>query len=434
MDPLLLLISLLLFIIASGIGYFGGRYSLLRQLTEVRTQLGRLEERTSHMVAIERVNQQLRQRDRAQRALIAELRTRMQEQERANHNHLQALEQAQQRMSVHFENIATRIIEQKGKQFGEQHGTRLHEILGPVKEQLGEFRRRIDEIHTHDTQERAGLKEHLAQLQATNQQMNQEARNLTRALKGDKKAQGNWGEMILETVLEQSGLRRGIEYETQGRFRDADNRLFRPDVVIHMPEGKDVVVDSKVSLLDYTRYVNAEDETIAAVALKAHVEAVRDHINGLSSKDYSALQGLRSLDFVLMFMPIESAFAVAFQADEGLFSDAFEKRIVVVTPTTLLATLRTIENLWRYERQNDNAVRIAEKAGLVYDKLRGFLEEFERLGVQLSALHSTYDESMKKLTHGRGNLISQAESFVEMGVKVKRGLPNNLVEQADSLD
>ncbi len=407
---------------------------LTQQLGQGRELLSRQEERIRQFETMEEEYRRLQTQERGQQGTIAELETRLQEQERANQHHLKELEQAQQRMTVQFENIATRILEQKGKQFGEQHGTRLEEVLGPVKQQLGEFRRRIDEIHTHDTKERAGLKEHLTQLQAINQQMNREARNLTRALKGDKKAQGNWGEMILETVLEQSGLRRGVEYEAQGAFRDSDNKLLRPDVVIHMPGDKDVVVDSKVSLLDYTRYINAEDEDEAASALKGHIQAVRDHISGLSGKDYTALKGLRSLDFVLMFMPIETAFVVAFQADERLFSDAFEQRIVVVTPSTLLATLRTIENIWRYERQNENAIKISEKAGSVYDKLRGFLDEFEKLGNQLSTVQNTYDESMKKLSTGRGNLLRQADSFVEHGVKERKELSKGMVEQADRLE
>jgi DNA recombination protein RmuC len=260
--------------------------------------------------------------------------------------------------------------------------------------------------------------------------MNQEALNLTRALKGDKKTQGNWGEMILEKVLEQSGLRKGIEYETQGAFRDEDNKLFKPDVIVRLPEDKDVVIDSKVSLLAYEEYCSAEDEQDRINALKAHTKAVRNHILGLSDKDYSGLKGLRSLDFVLLFMPIEAAFMAAFQADEKLFTEAFEHKIVVVTPTTLLATLKTIENIWRYERQNENAKMIADKAGTLYDKIRGFVEDLEKLGTQLSTVNKTYDGVMNKLTTGNGNLIRQASNFVDLGVKVKKTLPKSLAEQA----
>jgi DNA recombination protein RmuC len=236
--------------------------------------------------------------------------------------------------------------------------------------------------------------------------------------------------MILEKVLEESGLRKGIEYDPQGAFRNDDNSLFKPDVIIRLPGDKDVVVDSKVSLVAYERYCSTEDDGERIKALKEHTLAVRQHIKGLSEKDYSSLKGLRSLDFVLLFMPIEAAFMAAFQADEKVFADAFEHKIIVVTPTTLLATLRTIENIWRYERRNENARIIAEKAGSLYDKIRGFVEDLDKLGNQLSTVNKTYMGVMGKLTQGQGNLIRQANSFVELGVKVKKAIPKNISEQA----
>ncbi|MGR9053974.1 MAG: DNA recombination protein RmuC, partial [Gammaproteobacteria bacterium] len=221
-----------------------------------------------------------------------------------------------------------------------------------------------------------------------------------------------------------------VEYETQGAFRDGDNRLYKPDVIVRLPENKDVVIDSKVSLTAYETYCSTEDDQERNQALKAHAEAVREHIKGLGNKDYSSLKGLRSLDFVLMFMPIEAAFVTAFQADEQLFNDAFDHKIVVVTPTTLLATLRTIDNIWRYERQNENARAIADKAGALYDKIRGFAEDLDKLGKQLATVHGTYDGIMNKLVSGQGNLIRQAGSFVDLGVKVKKELPKSFTEQA----
>ena len=235
--------------------------------------------------------------------------------------------------------------------------------------------------------------------------------------------------MILEKVLEQSGLRKGIEYETQGSFRDTDNRQFKPDVIVRLPENKDVIIDSKVSLVAYERYCSCDDDPQRLDALKQHTESVRTHIKTLSDKDYTSLKGLRSLDFVLLFMPIEAAFMAAFQADEKLFNDAFEHKIVVVTPTTLLATLRTIQNIWRYEQQNENARLIADKAGTLYEKIRGFVEDIEKLGTQLSTLQKTYDGIVNKLTNGSGNLLRQASAFEELGVKVKKKLPKTLLEQ-----
>lgn len=358
---------------------------------------------------------------------------RFEEQEKQLRQRILDFENQEKRMAGEFENLANRIMEEKGRRFARQNRESLDEILKPVREQLGEFRERLDHIHSEDARDRSGLREQLKNLSDLNQQMNREARNLTRALKGDNKIQGNWGEMILERVLEKSGLRKGKEYEVQGGFYDSDNRLLKPDVIIRLPEDKDVVIDSKVSLLAYNNYVALEDSRERKeAALREHVQAVRSHIKSLSGKDYSSLKGLRSLDFVLMFMPIDAAFMAAFQEDEELFNEAFERKIVIVTPTTLLATLRTIENIWRYERQNENARSIAERAGKLYDKLCIFLEDFEKIGRQLNTVHSTYDSALNRLNQGRGNLIQQAETFRELGVKVKKELPDEFRNQNNS--
>jgi DNA recombination protein RmuC len=361
----------------------------------------------------------------------SELKTRLEEQKKQNVERLKEFDQVKKRMTVEFENLANKILEDKSKRFTEQNKNNLDELLKPMHTQLGDFRKRVDKIHYEDSQARSTLRGHIEQLNTLNQQMNKEAKNLTRALKGDNKAQGNWGEMILEKVLEQSGLRKGKEYEIQRAFRDSENSLLKPDVIVHLPEGKDIVIDSKVSLIHYNEYINSEDAAEQKKALDAHIDSVRNHINNLASKDYSSLKGLRSLDFILLFMPIDAAFMAAFQADEKLFNIAFEKKIVVVTPTTLLATLRTIENIWRYERQNENSRQIADKAGTIYDKLRGFLEDFEKIGKQLDTVHGTYEDALNKLTRGRGNLIRQAESFVDLGVKVKKEMPKSITDLAE---
>lgn len=360
----------------------------------------------------------------------AELQTRSAEQEKSTYEKLKLLQNAEIQLKTQFENLAGKIFEDRSKQFAEQNKTSLDHIVTPLREQLGEFKQRIETVYDNENKDRISLREEIISLRRDTAKMNQEALNLTRALKGDKKTQGNWGEMILEKVLERSGLRKGIEYETQGAFRDDDNRLFKPDVIIHLPDNKDVIIDSKVSLLAYERYCSVDDEQERIIAIRQHTGAVREHIKSLSDKDYSGLHGIKSLDFVLLFMPIEAAFVAAFQADERLFTDAFEHKIIVVTPTTLLATLRTIENIWRYERQNENARAIAEKAGIVYDKIRGFVEELDKLGKQLSTVHTTYDGVMNKLTQGNGNLIRQASSFVDLGVKVKKTFPKNIRDQA----
>ena len=385
------------------------------------------KERNKHLAKLEST---LVERDEQIRTLT-ESKVRLEEQQKQNDERLKEFGEVKKRMTVEFENLANKILEDKSKRFTDQNKTNLDELLKPMHTQLGDFRKRVDQIHHEDSKSRSTLQGQIEQLNTLNQQMNKEAKNLTRALKGDNKAQGNWGEMILEKVLEQSGLRKGKEYEIQRAFRDSENSLLKPDVIVHLPEEKDIVIDSKVSLIHYNEYINNEDETEQKNALAAHVNSVRKHINDLGGKDYSSLKGLRSLDFILMFMPIDAAFMAAFQADEKLFNTAFEKKIVVVTPTTLLATLRTIENIWRYERQNENSRQIADKAGTIYDKLRGFLEDFEKIGKQLDTVHSTYDGAMNKLTRGKGNLIRQAEGFVELGVKVKKEMPKSITGIAE---
>jgi DNA recombination protein RmuC len=395
------------------------------------------EERNSHLVKLEKaitekeeLIQSLTERLADEKASCSELSTRLEEQAKNNQERLREFNETKNRLKTEFENLANTILEEKTKRFTDQNTTSMNDLLKPMRDQLGDFRKRVDQIHHEDSKDRTTLQEQISQLNNLNQQMNKEAKNLTRALKGDKKAQGNWGEMILEKVLEQSGLRKGVEYETQGGFRDADNNLLKPDVIVRLPEGKDVVIDSKVSLIHYNEYVNCSDEGEQQAALKAHVQSVSTHIKALSEKDYTNLKELRSLDFVLMFMPIDAAFMAAFQQDEKLFSTAFENKIIVVTPTTLLATLRTIENIWRYERQNENSRKVAGRAGHIYDKLRGFLEDFEKIGKQLDTVHTTYDTAMNKLTSGKGNLIRQAESFVDLGVKIKKQLPKDIVDMA----
>ena len=350
---------------------------------------------------------------------------------RATAEKLELLERNRDALKQEFENLANKIFEQKSERFSQQTRTSLDTLLNPFRDQLQDFRKRVEDVYTTETRDRQALRSEIKSLQDLNRQITEEASNLTKALKGDKKIQGNWGELILERVLEKSGLRKGVEYETQGSYRDSENQLLRPDVVVYLPDSRNLIIDSKVSLLAYQQWITEEDEAARESALKQHVEAVRNHIRTLSEKDYSQLHGLHSPDFVLLFMPIEPAFVAAFQQDENLFAEAFERKIIVVTPTTLLATLRTIENIWRYERQSQNARRIADRAGAVYDKLRVFVEAMERLGGQLHTAQGTYDSAMNTLTRGRGNLISQANRFVELGVRVKKELPKGIMDQAE---
>ena len=301
--------------------------------------------------------------------------------------------------------------------------------MNPFKEQLDSFRKRVDEVHTHQSEGRAALHKELETLFKLNQRITDEAANLTKALTNDKKTQGNWGEIQVEMLLEQSGLLKGAEYEREANFKDDEENNKRPDFVIYLPEGKHIIIDSKVSLVAYSDYVSAESDEDRTVALKSHVKSIRNHISSLSEKGYPKLKGMQSPDFVFMFMPIEPAFLAAFHYDQTLFNSAFEKRIVVVTPSTLLATLRTVASLWSIERQNQSARILADQAGKVYDKLRVFVEKMDKLGAQITTARNTYDDAHNTLIGSR-SLTSTVEKFVELGVRVKKELPASVKEAA----
>ncbi len=360
--------------------------------------------------------------------LVQKMKIEQEEQDKRNKDKEAFLKQQEEQMRERFENLANKILESKGKEFSEQNKERLNGLLNPFNEQLKEFKKKIEDIYVNEGKERASLKQEVHSLMGLNKQLSQDAINLTDALKGDKKQQGNWGELILERVLEQSGLRKGSEYEAQASFKDADDHLRKPDVIVRLPEKKDMIIDSKVSLNAYEQYSSAETEEEQKNCLAKHIASIRNHIKTLSAKDYSSLKGLNTLDFVLMFIPIEPAFMIAFQHDDKLFSDAFERKIIVVTPTTLLATLRTVANIWKYERQNRNTESIIRQVGAMYDKVRGFAEDFEKVGKQLGQANDSYDSALKKLSTGKGNLITLTQKFVsEYGVSVKKEIPQSML-------
>ena len=362
---------------------------------------------------------------------VKELETRLEEQQAQNQKALAMHNDNKESLKQEFKHLAHEIFEARGKVLSDQHHEQLHSLLAPFKEQLGEFRTKVEQAHREDTVSRAALKQQLETLHQLNRKMTDDAESLAKALKGDKKLQGNWGEMQVETILDSSGLIKGQEYQREPNYRDDDGQNWRPDFIVHLPEGKHLIIDSKVSLVDYMTFVNAETDAERDAAMNRHIQSIRNHINSLSQKDYPSLPQIKTPDFVFMFMPIEPAFMSAFQYDQQLFNDAFEKRIVVVTPTTLLATLRTVANLWTIERQNANTRKLAEKGRQVYDKLRVFVEKMEKLDVQLGNARTTYDDAMGTLKHGRGNLIAQADQFLALGVRVKKELPSKTLETAD---
>ena len=405
--------------------------NLVTELAVSKQQLLRLKEIQDELYQLKQSLQEKEADNIKAQTLIAELQTLNTQQQKAADEKLVLLNETKEELKAQFKNLANEIFEEKDKKFSAQNKQKLDAILNPFSKQLDDFKKKVDDVYHDEGKQRASLITEVKNLRELNQQLNKEARNLTQALKGDKKLQGNWGELILERVLEQSGLRKGHEYETQGGFRDADNNLLKPDVIIHLPQDKEIIVDSKVSLVAYEKYAAAESKQDQQEALNEHLLAIKNHIKSLSDKDYSALSGVKTLDFVLMFIPIEPAFMVAFQQNDQIFVDAFSSKIIVVTPTTLLATLKTIENLWRYEKQNQNARDIADRAANIYDKFRGFIEDIEKLGKQLETTQSTYHDALNKLTRGRGNLVNQAQQLLDLGVKVKKEIPKSMLEKSE---
>ena len=325
-----------------------------------------------------------------------------------------------------FEHLANRVFDTQE----ERQQVKLQSVLTPFREQIVDFRKRVEEVYHTDTRERASLLAELKNLQQSSERINQEAENLTKALKGDKKLQGNWGELVLERVLEESGLRRNHEYVLQSAQRDQHGDLKRPDVLIRLPDNKDVVIDSKVSLNAYEEALAAEEDQKRERYLRQHLANLRAHVKKLSEQNYDTLPDVRSLDFVLLFIPIESAFTLAMEHDHRLFTEAFEQRIVIVSPTTLMMTLRIINNVWRYEKQNRNAQEIARRAGALYDKLRVLVNDMETLGKQLTTAEKTYSAVYAKLTSGKGNLVRQVEQFRELGAQVKKPMDSKLLDKS----
>ncbi|HKI75415.1 MAG TPA: DNA recombination protein RmuC [Pseudomonadales bacterium] len=396
--------------------------------TQVETLRGQLEALESRLAAAAQANDELRGDNTRYREKISHLETTLAEQQKQSVEKLELLEQARQRLNTEFKNLANEIFESKQRVFTERSQAQLDGLLKPLSERIKDFEKRVEETYSAESKERFSLIKEVKNLQDLNARISQDAVNLTNALKGENKTQGTWGEMILERVLEKSGLTRGREYEVQVSLKDDDGRRLQPDVVVHLPEEKDVIVDSKVSLVAYERYCAAETDDERGEALKAHIQSVRQHIRLLGDKEYQGLKSLRTLDFVLLFIPVEAAFGVAVQQDGELFGDAFDRNIMVVSPSTLLATLRMIHNIWRFEQQNKNAQEIARRAGALYDKFAGFVADLEEIGTRLASVQNSYDKAHNKLVSGRGNLVTRAEGMRELGAKVSKSLPENLVE------
>ena len=408
-------------------------------LRENYTQLAVAQQKALVIPSLQQQIAHLEQELRAQREIItsqeAELRevtTRWEESRISAEEKQRLLLNSEQRLATQFENLANRIFERSGRKAQELNRQGLTHLLSPFREQLESFRRQVQEGFGQEARERHTLVHEIRQLQQLNVKMAQEAVNLTNALKGDNKIQGNWGETVLARILESSGLREGHEFETQVSIRHENGSRYQPDVIVHLPHRRDVIIDAKMSLIAYERYFNSSDENEQKQALHAHVNSIRAHIKGLSLKDYHKLPGVTSLDYVLMFIPIEPAYLVAIGHSPDLLEEALKNNIMLVGPSTLLVALRTIAALWRYEYQSQNAQEIADRAAKMYDKLRLFVDDMQGLGNSIQKAQSGYLLAMKKLSEGRGNLISQAEGFKSLGVEIKKTIDNDLVEKSAS--
>jgi DNA recombination protein RmuC len=406
---------------------------LRQQLQELDKANGILEDRNGILAAqYQKTETELRaERQNLQQAndRLARAEEAFKKQRESLDDQKKHIEEVQKRFTMEFENIAAKLLEEKSLKFTEHNRNQLDTILGPLKEKLKDFESKVEQTYKTEAAERNMLKGEIGKLVELNQVIMQEANNLTKALKGDSKLQGNWGELVLERILESSGLEKDREFKMQVSTKDEEGRQFRPDAVVFLPDNKHLIIDSKVSLTAYEQLVRAESNEDKDRLTRDHLLSLRSHIQNLAGKDYPSLTGLNSPDFTLLFIPIEASFGMAVQADAELFSYAWDRRIVIVSPSTLLATLRTIASLWKQDKQNKNALRIAEESGRLYDKFADFVKEMETLGNRLRQAQESYDTSMNRLSTGNGNLIGRAEKLRELGAKTSKTLSRSGEEE-----
>ncbi|MCF3652219.1 DNA recombination protein RmuC [Synoicihabitans lomoniglobus] len=389
-------------------------------------------ELTTTQTAYETARQAQVLADQKLAALTAESATRLQaererftEQESRTKQHLADLDKMRATMQTQFEAVAGKLLDEKTQKFTDHNKAQVDALLLPLRQQIKEFRERVDTVYKGDTEDRAALKTQIEQLRQLNTRITDEAHALTRALKGQAQTRGAWGELVLERLLESSGLRAGEDYTTQTSMTNDDGRRLRPDVIVRLPDERHLVIDSKVSLVAYEQFANATEDDLRASSLKTHATAVRRHVDELSGKRYDDMGQLNTPDYVLMFVPIEPAFTAAIQADPALYEWAFDRRVILVTAPTLLATLKTIASLWKQDKQTKNALEIAKRGGLLYDKFVGLYTDLENIGQHLDRTRSSYDDALGKLRDGRGNLLGQVDALRELGVRTQKNLPTS---------
>lgn len=404
---------------------------LLMYALHLRSILGKA---TSDLIA----NQTLLESLRSERELALQnairLEAELDSERKQGLGRIESLNEAKEALTIQFKNLANEILEDKSRRFTEQNALSLDALLKPLQTKLTEFKEQVSTSYANESRERFALKSEIERLSALNVKMSDETRSLTQALKGDSKVQGNWGELVLESILESSGLRKGQEYVVQDSHTQMDGSRLQPDIVVRLPEGRHLVVDSKVSITAYARHTETTDPAAAQLELNAHIQSLRQHIQGLSSKNYSSLYGVGSVDFVLMFVPIEPAFLLALKTAPNLYQEALAKNIVLVCPSTLMATLRTVAHLWRQDHQNKNAMEIARQCGALYDKFVGFIDDMEKLGQRIDQAQNSYHDAFNKLKTGKGNLIRAAEKVRELGVKPSKSMPTTLLDSSADTD
>jgi DNA recombination protein RmuC len=388
------------------------------------------EEKSSRIPGLEGELDKAQQENTQLQTRMAGLETRLEDERKNAEEKLSLLQEARDQLKLEFQNVANKIFEDKSLKFTEQNKENIESVLKPMREQLVDFKKKVEDVYDKESKDRVSLLTEIIHLKSLNERISEDAINLTNALKGQSKTRGSWGEMILERVLEESGLQKGREYEVQAMYAGEEGQRRHPDVIVHLPEGKDIVIDSKVSLTAYEKYCSADTDEKREKRLKEHVISIKTHVKALSAKRYEELEGISTLDFVIMFMPIEGAFWAAIESEQELFNEAFDKNIMLVSPSTLLATLRIINNIWRYEDQNKNALIIAKKAGDLYEKFVGFVEALDDVGQKLSKAQESYLTARKRLSKGKGNLVRRTEELRQLGVKAKKELPEELVVQA----
>lgn len=386
---------------------------------------------------IEELKAEVTEKDRALIELTAQFSSKETELKNLNERFLEQKKdmlEVREKFTTEFRNLANEILEEKSKKFTEQNKTNLNEVLKPLGEKLKDFEKKVEDTYVKEAKERFSLKEEVKRLAELNQQISKEASSLTKALKGESKTQGNWGEIILENILERTGLRKGHEFTVQDSFSLSDGKRYQSDIIVHYPGERSIVIDSKVTLTAYDKYVAATNDEERSSALKAHILSVKNHINELASKNYQDLDEIKTLDFVVLFMPIEPAYLLAIQNDPQLWSIAYEKRILLISPTNLVAVLKMIESLWKQEYQNKNVLEIAQQGGALYDDFVRLSENLIKLGKKIDDASGHYKDTMKKISEGRGNLVGRVEKLKALGVKAKKSLPDSILKRAEEPD